>query len=300
MLLTRVWGLAWLGFFISSSLYILGTTRTFVDATSALVTFTSTYIVSTSSILSHWKAKNQPLPLGRLAEFFILGATCAIATALPLSDWALAFWNEGSPTCVMMTSFSCHWDDFLSASTCQMVCPPGMTCETKLMPLNDGSLSCNAKLAMQWVLTPGLIEEASKAVWLRFWLWLTDVKHHPSAILLCGMSLGAGFETAENLRYAFPTGLDFSKSNPSRAVAAVNRALSSYLHVAWTGAVADALAHGRSFIHALLRVVVLHGLYDYGASLTIGLTFTSTLLSKLVTIPCVWLSVGPVNNRLKL
>ena len=200
----------------------------------------------------------------------------------------------------MMTSFACYFDDFLGTTTCAMNCPPGLTCATKLMPLNDGTVACNINLAMQWVLTPGLIEEASKAVWLRVWLWLTDVKPHPAAILLCGMSLGAGFETAENLRYAFPTGLDFSKSNPSRAVAAVNRALSSYLHVAWTGGIAEALAHGGSFSRALLRVIVLHGLYDYGASLTIGPTFNSTWLSKLITIPCVWLSVSPVNNRLKL
>jgi RsiW-degrading membrane proteinase PrsW (M82 family) len=163
------------------------------------------------------------------------------------------------------------------------------------MPLNDGSLLCQISLLSQWILTPGFIEEGSKALWLVVGLWFRKIPKTPTALALCGMSLGAGFETAENIRYAFPTGLDFTRCNPSRAIAALNRALASYMHVAWTGAVAAGIAEG-SGGHAILKVILLHGLYDYGASLSLGVTYTNSFLAKLISIPCVWLSVAQLKE----
>jgi len=163
------------------------------------------------------------------------------------------------------------------------------------MPLNSGTIRCNIYLIIQWILTPGLIEEGSKAMWLILWLWLRNVKKTHTVFLICGMSLGAGFETAENIRYAFPSGLDFSRCNPSRALAALNRSLASYLHVAWTGTVAAGIADGSALL-ALGRVVVLHGLYDYGGSLSLGPTYTNAFLGRLISLPCVWMSIAQVSE----
>ena len=106
------------------------------------------------------------------------------------------------------------------------------------------------------------------------------------------MALGAGFETAENIRFAFPTGLNFNRGN---LVASVHRAFASYLHVAWTGAAAAGFVRGNTAM-SLVQTVLLHGIYDYGVSLNVGFTWRNYLVSKFISTTCVWLSLARVDK----
>merc|ERR1719203_381104 len=87
--------------------------------------------------------------------------------------------------------------------------------------------ACNTIAAIMWVLTPGLVEETFKSLWLFFrlrrsvadipakccfclpashgydcgcWYKLAPTPYH---VLLCALASGAGFECMENLLYVF-------------------------------------------------------------------------------------------------
>lgn len=163
---------------------------------------------------------------------------------------------------------------------------------------------CDAIAAVMWILTPGLIEETGKALWLFFrfrrgpdqlpshcclgifpashsydcgcWYKLAPTPYH---VILSALAAGAGFECLENIKYVFfnTDALQRLGSNAGGSdllQIAVMRCMTSGLHMVWTGIIGWGLAR-RLFLPeeerpCLLTVVlpsmVLHGMYDYSLS----------------------------------
>ncbi len=275
--------------------------------------FTASYIVSTSLILSHYERFNRPVELGRLAEFFIVGASLGIATALPLADAVLTFWTRVSPTCRLVAPHWCGFDGFLGVETCIRVSPNvddlASNRRFAMLPLNDGTVACNVYLMIQWISTPGVIEEGVKMFWLLVWAFcMKRGVLSQRRLVLYAMAVAAGFETCENLRYAFGQHLDMGLMTFGvvDCWGALSRCFSSFLHVVWTASVVAAadikLAWRNLFIQLFLgfaQSATLHGLYDYAGSLMIGETFRSVLLSKLVAGVTVWTSLERFNDGMK-
>merc|ERR1712217_637756 len=96
----------------------------------------------------------------------------------------------------------------------------------------DGSNFCYAVSAIEWILTPGLIEETFKVVWLALRLHRTPselprtccfgtlqaghtnqcgcwhkLAQTPYHVFVCAIACGAGFECVENVDYVFKKNL---------------------------------------------------------------------------------------------
>merc|ERR1712072_943257 len=94
--------------------------------------------------------------------------------------------------------------------------------------MTNNTTLCQVKSALMWVLTPGLVEETFKAVWLflrlyrnpedlprRCCLGVLPAAHSydcgcwhklaptPYHVILCSLACGAGFECLENVFYVF-------------------------------------------------------------------------------------------------
>merc|ERR1740121_174288 len=155
---------------------------------------------------------------------------------------------------------------------------------------------------MMWILTPGLVEETAKGMWLFFRLrrstsqlpgrccfGLFRAFHHndcgcwyklaptPYHVLLSALAAGAGFECLENVKFVFVDSHALprlSAGNSNMLSMAVARCVSSGLHMVWTGLLGYGLARRLflpeeqrwSLIAVLLPSIVLHGLYDYTTS----------------------------------
>jgi len=132
---------------------------------------------------------------GLLANFFMQGGVMGALLAIVLNSSLLMSWVNLSPLCNPMT-----------------------------ITMNA---ACNAEAALMWVLTPGLVEETFKAIWLfcrlrrspddlpgkccfclpairgfdcGCWYKLAPTPYH---VILCAFASGAGFEVLENILYVF-------------------------------------------------------------------------------------------------
>jgi RsiW-degrading membrane proteinase PrsW (M82 family) len=143
-----------------------------------------------------WRVgKRNGVHLGLLANFVMQGGIMGTSFALVLNTTLIASWSNLSPACNPM--------------------------EITM------TLSCNIAAASMWILTPGLVEETFKAVWLFFrlrrsvddvpatccfclpasrsfncgcWYKLAPSPYH---VVLCAIASGAGFECMENVLYVF-------------------------------------------------------------------------------------------------
>lgn len=159
---------------------------------------------------------------------------------------------------------------------------------------------CAPRLALIWILTPGLIEETGKALWLFFqlrrsraqvptkclgccpakhswdcgcWYLLAPTPYH---VILCAFSAGAGFECLENIKYVFSNFGTMQHLSSPRGPAkmievALSRCLTSGMHMLWTGLIGYGLSM-RMFLPAaerpslpavILPSIILHGLFDF-------------------------------------
>lgn len=173
-------------------------------------------------------------------------------------------------------------------------------CNMNVMPTTP---ECSALSATMWILTPGLIEETGKALWLFFrfrrsvdqlpgrcclgifpaghsydcgcWYKLAPTPYH---VVLCALASGAGFECLENIKYVFmntnAVQMLGTQHGSDLVTIAEMRALTSGLHMVWTGIIGWGLAR-RLFLPAdqrpsllcvVLPSVVMHGLYDFSLS----------------------------------
>lgn len=140
--------------------------------------------------------KQNGVRLGLLANFFMQGGLFGVLFAVVLNSLLVALWEDLSPFCNTETIFVMNF-------------------------------SCNIGAALIWVLTPGLVEETFKAIWLfcrlrrspedlpgkccfclpasrgydcGCWYKLAPTPYH---VVLCALASGAGFECLENLVYVF-------------------------------------------------------------------------------------------------
>ncbi|CAK0878001.1 unnamed protein product [Prorocentrum cordatum] len=166
-----------------------------------------------------------------------------------------------------------------------------------MLEVSSSVSSSDVIVAGMWILTPGLIEETGKAIWLFLrlrkslgdlpetcfgclpantsrvfcgWFKLAPTPYH---VLLCSLAGGAGFECLENMKYVFSPSDRMPQESPVEVVFA--RALSSNLHMMWTGLIGLGLARrmfpsggpGSSLLCVVMPSVVLHGLFDFGITL---------------------------------
>jgi len=215
-----------------------------------------------------WLRLGKPnfVPLGLLAIFFLSGAFLGAFFACISEMLLMASWRALFPLC-----------NYQRVARHQ---PIPMTFE------------CNSVLATMMILTPGLAEESFKAIWLFYrlrrrpedlpstcccicpatrafdcgcWFKLAPTPYH---VILAAMASGGGFEVLENLIYVFVYG-----SADQKVTTGLARALSSGLHVTWTGLIGIGLAcrlflpqnQRPSLPRVLLPSILLHGLFDYSA-----------------------------------
>eukprot|EP00928_Gymnodinium_smaydae_P015273 TRINITY_DN15613_c0_g5_i1.p1 TRINITY_DN15613_c0_g5~~TRINITY_DN15613_c0_g5_i1.p1 ORF type:complete len:467 (-),score=95.11 TRINITY_DN15613_c0_g5_i1:94-1494(-) len=217
---------------------------------------------------------------GLLAIFFLSGGFLGILSAIVLEMIDNAAWQVLLPRCSMTLMNS------------QYV----MTRKGLAVEIDPLTPSCGVAAALMWVLTPGLVEETMKSVWLFFrlrrsekelpstccfclpatgafdcgcWFKLAPTPYH---VLLCALASGAGFECVENAKYAFMSPMQNDAHDSANI--AMMRILTSYLHMAWTGLIGHGLAR-RMFLPperrpGLLAVIVppivCHGLYDFSTA----------------------------------
>lgn len=175
-------------------------------------------------------------------------------------------------------------------------------CNMKIMTPTP---ECDALVALMWILTPGLIEETGKSLWLflRFrrstdqlpsscCLGIFPAKHShdcgcwyklaatPYHVILSALAAGAGFESLENIKYVFVNTDALQRlrlglpGGGTLLEIAEMRCLTSGLHMVWTGIIGWGLARRLflpeeerpSLLRVILPSIVLHGLYDYSLS----------------------------------
>lgn len=208
---------------------------------------------------------------GLIANFFLSGAVLGSAFALLLNNTLILGWAQVSPRCSPLN-----------------------------MHLDAG---CTLAAELMWVLTPGLVEETFKSVWLFFrlrrgpedlpskccfclpstrahdcgcWYKLAPTPYH---VFMCALASGAGFESFENLLYVFDKSDVFrTPHDPAAAnmmqVTAFSRVAMSSMHMMWTSLIGLGLAR-RLFlpearrpwlIGVLLPSMLLHGTFDFSAT----------------------------------
>lgn len=216
------------------------------------ISYICCWISSALVLNAAWRRVGRPnkVPVGLLANFFIHGGVLGTFFASFINSSLKALWGELSPNCNLQTM--------------------------------QRTPACHVGAAAMWVLTPGLVEETFKSVWLFFrlrrgpedvprrcclclpsfraydcgcWYKLAPTPYH---VFLCALASGAGFECMENLVYVFlHSGVLLSGSSdapsedaPSKNVdpwelmlfIAMTRAVFSLMHMLWTGFVGLGLA----------------------------------------------------------
>lgn len=236
---------------------------------------------------------------GLLANFFIFGGLLSTGFSLVLEGFEMALLSLAFPRCDM------RWMDV--AVSGKHLRPAQIT------PV------CETLSGIMCVLVPGLVEETWKSVWL-FWRLRRSEADLPNAVcfgacsatssssccggwyklaptpyhvLLCALSLGAGFESMENVKYVF-VNMPLRTSIEHRLLLPIasGRALTSGLHLVWTSLIGVGLARhiflpiGRrpSLLAVVAPSMVLHGLYDYSlltlSAVAIRVNAKSTLINE--------------------
>jgi len=238
-----------------------------------LLSYLLCFLTSSLVILFAWSRVGKPNGVrpGLLAVFFLSGGILGVIFAMIFEVFEESGWNGISRGCNMT----------------HMIATP----------------DCEALAAVMWILTPGLIEETGKALWLFFrfrrspdqlpshcclgifpashsydcgcWYKLAPTPYH---VVLSALAAGAGFECLENVKYVFVNTDALERlgapGGGTLLEIAEMRCLTSGLHMVWTGIIGWGLAQ-RLFLSeglrpSLLRVILpsimLHGMYDYSLS----------------------------------
>jgi len=214
----------------------------------------------------------EPVKAGLIMSMFWSGAIFSAECAGIFNTILLLIWTSADPNC--------------NASL-----PVGPT-----WPFEAPSGSCVAKANLEWVLTPGIVEESFKFMVLlrvvtsleeamkskaltRFPRmssipcmpccgWFLKFAASPAVVVLCGMAAGAGFGSLENVQYVAKLS-GIVKATGSILPASV-RIFTAMLHIAMTGTCSFFLAvslfsqRKRPFVKFIgwIMMVFGHGTYD--------------------------------------
>jgi len=244
-----------------------------VSCFSLTVSYTCCWLTGLLALLVAWfrMGRRNHVNLGLLANFFLSGGVLGSTFAMVLNSELILNWQRFSPTCNLMKI--------------------------------EMNARCNALAELMWLLTPGLVEETFKSVWLFFrlrrgledlpgrccfclpasrtydcgcWFKLAPTPYH---VLLCALASGAGFESFENLLYVFWNSRVFQNPGDTKAAQTVlavglSRLATSGMHMIWTGLIGLGLARQLflqenqrpSLLAVLLPSMLAHGTFDYSVS----------------------------------
>jgi len=209
---------------------------------------------------------HEPINPGLLLSMFWSGALFSTNVAGILNTLLMLKWNHDDPYCSMMLPVGTQW------------------------PWQPAPLDCVGRAWLQWILTPGVIEESMKAACLLrlcttiekaarshclracprssensnfvCCAWFYKLAPSPVSFVLCGMAVGAGFATMENV--------DYIARMPDVASASL-RLFSAMLHICMTGICSFTIAYGLFLgrrwkwpilLSGWLTMIVFHGSYD--------------------------------------
>lgn len=214
----------------------------------------------------------EPVKAGLIMSMFWAGAIFSAECAGIFNTLLLLIWTAADPDCNATMPVGPKW------------------------PMEAPSGGCVAKANLEWVLTPGIVEESFKfMVLLRLVTsleeamkskaltrfprmstiscmpccgWFLKFAASPAVVVLCGMAAGAGFGSLENVQYiAKLSGV--VKATGSILPASV-RIFTAMLHIAMTGTCSFFLAislfsqRKRPFVKFIgwIMMVIGHGSYD--------------------------------------
>jgi len=217
----------------------------------------------------------EPINPGLLLSMFWSGGLFSTNVAGIFNTLLMLKWNRDDHYCNLMLPVGTGW------------------------PRQPAPLDCVGRAWLQWILTPGIVEESLKAVCLlrlcttveqaarSYCLkrcprssensnfvccgWFYKLAPSPVSFVLCGMAVGAGFATMENVGYM--------EKMPDVATASV-RLFSALLHICMTGMCSFTIAYGLFLGERLkwpimlsgwLAMVVFHGTFDAACTFSAGL-----------------------------
>ncbi|CAK9004436.1 Uncharacterized protein SCF082_LOCUS8180 [Durusdinium trenchii] len=232
----------------------------------------SILVLTPSWLLGNCLTK-EPIKAGLLVSMFWCGALFSAGTSGEFNTRLLYFWRDWDPACHAKSPLGPTW------------------------PYDDPYTSCVAKALVEWILTPGIVEESMKLLVLlrlvpsledamrSLWLtrcprmstfqclpccgWFLKLAASPVVVVLCGMSsVGAGFSTRENVSYIGR--IKGQVESTRNLLPAVGRLIAAVLHISLTGTCAFFLAvslfKGKAYRWAKYLgwalMVVAHGSFD--------------------------------------
>ncbi|CAE7481335.1 unnamed protein product [Symbiodinium natans] len=192
-------------------------------------------------LLPMWLVANrvstEPVKAGHVMSFFWCGALFSASFAGLFNTSLLSLWKFLDPDCHAELPIGPKW------------------------PFESPSSSCIIKASVQWILTPGIVEESLKFVVLTRLVtsveeavksraltrcprmsgysgmpccgWFLKLAATPVVVVLSGMAVGAGFGTMENLDYIKKFADTVYKSRS--ILRAQVRSFTALLHIAMTG-----------------------------------------------------------------
>lgn len=204
--------------------------------------FVGTWLASVLIILPAWWCMNrvacEPIRFGVVVAMFWTGAIFATSMAALTNSLFISFFFKMDPNCNALFPVGIEW------------------------PFGPPTQNCVAKAWAQWIFSPGLVEEGFKVMCLlrlctslqeaaeskclqrcprsseRSWCvtcgWFLKLAPSPASVVLCGMAVGGGFSSVENIKYDFQAG-DVS--------IALLRLVSASMHICMTGVSAVFFAH---------------------------------------------------------
>jgi len=211
------------------------------------------------------------VPLGLVASVFWVAATAVVSVAFVINSALMRLWVYFDPRCSALYPYDLLSDDVGRAWW------------------------CTAVASLEWVLTPGLVEEGAKALvllhlhttvtgaarsrWagrLRKKLWsglVTPVADNPWAFTVCGVAIGGGFATAENVWFVFLKDPDATVNAVKHGDLGLAMSRLLPLHQLLTGYIsakvafrlfgpAQARQPEEPLSRVFLRAVVVHGCFD--------------------------------------
>jgi len=200
---------------------------------------------------------------------FWTGALFATTVAGTLNVILLTVWKVSDPNCNATLPVGEEW------------------------PFGPAPVSCVLRAWVEWILTPGIIEETAK--FLCLWRlcttveeatkscclrrcprssensnfvccgWFLKLAPSPASFVLCGMAVGGGFATLENVEYV---------SRATGIASATPRLFSAVLHICMTGISSFTLAYALFLVgrerkrrtvvkySGLVLMMLFHGSYD--------------------------------------
>eukprot|EP00931_Biecheleriopsis_adriatica_P043649 TRINITY_DN24949_c0_g1_i2.p1 TRINITY_DN24949_c0_g1~~TRINITY_DN24949_c0_g1_i2.p1 ORF type:complete len:590 (-),score=74.24 TRINITY_DN24949_c0_g1_i2:46-1815(-) len=232
----------------------------------------STILILFPSWLLSRRITKEPVKAGLLMNMFWSGAIFSAGIAGIPNTILIAIWQQLDPDCNAMLPVGENW------------------------PWSAPSGTCVAKATLEWILTPGIVEESLKFVVLLRLVtsleeavnsraltrcprmseipgfvccgWFLKLAPSPIAVVLCGMAVGGGFSAMENVGYINSAKPEVFATGDLMPAAA--RLFSAALHITMTGTCAFFLASWKfsdcrrwwlKYMGFLLMMIG-HGCYD--------------------------------------